>query len=107
VTIDDILSAIEAREKDATPGPWVHDVNELVDEPNVYAHYVCDKHGDPIAESMKSMNDFSDDYEFIAHARTDVPRLVKALRKAVATIEYFGMHACEVDIQSILNGSEQ
>jgi hypothetical protein len=105
VTINDILSAIEAREKDATPGPWVQDIDE-----HTYARYVV--HGERIivsesATSPSKQTGLIADWEFIAHARTDVPRLVKALRQAMDAIDYWGLKTCRFEIESILNGSEQ
>jgi hypothetical protein len=74
LTPDD-LANIEARAEAATEGPWevriAPDFNYDVRVP-----YVDD---DPTSTAY-----IEDDAEFIAHARTDVPRLVRALREAWA-----------------------
>ncbi len=71
------LDAIEARTNAATDGPWSWEVSDDrrwvdVTAPD-YERVIATTHDDDLAD-------------FIAHARTDVPALVAALRDAQATI---------------------
>ena len=71
------LDAIEARTNAATDGPWSWEVSDDrrwvdVTAPD-YERVIATTHDDDLAE-------------FIAHARTDVPALVAALRKAEAQV---------------------
>ena len=72
------LNEIEARANAATEGPWEteHHYNRLTGE-----HVVSEI--PRVAECMGNGDgglDYKEDAEFIAHARTDVPALVAALR---------------------------
>lgn len=94
------LDSIEARANAATDGPWVvkHEpaweadnvqhpdvitvgaqMWEADDEPMTVCLVSTDHEDDPV--------DVLGDAEFIAHARTDVPALVAALREARAEVE--------------------
>lgn len=66
------LAAIRERAEAATEGPWEH-VERRFDGGRVREHSV-ETHAHVIADDL-SLNSA----EFIAHARTDVPRLVAAL----------------------------
>ena len=73
------LNEIEARANAATPGPWEAGCNDR------HMHYVtteneefCQTYGPELYDSQGFFSDA--DTEFIAHARTDVPALVAALR---------------------------
>lgn len=73
------LDEIEARANAATPGPWEAGCNDR------HVLYVtteneefCAEYGPELYDSQGFFSD--DDTEFIAHARTDVPALVAALR---------------------------
>jgi hypothetical protein len=69
---DDELKAIEARAHAATPGPW-EGFDGYVLVPSVGAvEFVTDN---------PSFGDSSNDTEFIASARTDVPALVAEVRR--------------------------
>lgn len=77
------LNEIEARANAATPGPWEAGCNDR------HVLYVtteneefCAEHGPELYDSQGFFSD--DDTEFIAHARTDVPALVAALRAVLA-----------------------
>jgi hypothetical protein len=74
------LAAIRERAEKATPGPWIDNGNEIVAEckPNL-----------GIAGAISD-----EDAEFIAHARTDIPKLIAEVErlhanrdKAVLAIE--------------------
>lgn len=82
---DDELKQIEARANAATPGPWV-DVGygriAVGDETGKSVHWWdwdCVEHG---AQDQA-------DGTFIAHARTDIPSLIAAVRERDARIEAF------------------
>ena len=70
----DRLDAIEARANAATEGPWRIDVGAEIVDPSfeVVAQVVLDE-----------------DNDFIAHARTDVPALVAALRAVMDFADYW------------------
>lgn len=70
----DYLDEIQARADAATPGPWEHvgSYGRIVSGPV----QVCRAYGDDGTATP--------DAAFIAHARTDVPRLVAALRAVEA-----------------------
>ena len=94
------LDAIEARADAATDGPWVvkHEPAweaDNVQHPDVITVGAQMWEGDdePMTVCLVS-TDYEDDpvdvlldAEFIAHARTDVPALVAALREARAEVE--------------------
>lgn len=76
--LTDRLDEIEARAEAATPGPWewhpYMSSGATLAKPNHPGHEV---------NILKTTDDWppvADDAEFIAHARTDVPALVAALR---------------------------
>ena len=75
------LDEIKARAAAATEGPWVNDSTEIgrpfpgTDTIDVWVAESCHPNGDGI--------DGEADAEFIAHARTDVPRLVAALESVL------------------------
>ena len=76
------LNEIEARANAATPGPWEAGCNDR------HMHYVtteneefCQTYGPELYDSQGFFSD--DDTAFIAHARTDVPALVAALKKVL------------------------
>jgi len=75
------LDEIKARAAAATEGPWVNDSTEIgrpfpgTDTIDVWVAESCHPNGDGI--------DGEADAGFIAHARTDVPRLVAALESVL------------------------
>ena len=74
MTAADRLAQIEARADAATDGPWTWASHRTVDG-DEWA--VFDPHDWALASNRDG---WTPDAEFIAHARTDVPRLVAALR---------------------------
>lgn len=76
-----VLDEIEARCNVATPGPWraVHDDNNYEHTVLTKSAFICETTYDQQSSSMKGTA-YKEDAEFIAHSRTDVERLVKALR---------------------------
>ena len=75
--LTDLLDDIEARAEAATPGPWVEEdkgASALVVEGT--EGYSADGSCRAVAEEVY----LAKDRAFIAHARTDVPQLVAALR---------------------------
>jgi hypothetical protein len=73
------LDAIEARANAATPGPWVA---QNYDDAELDGNWPCvDRVGQP--DSAKALAHIvlgSDDAEFIARAREDVPALISRIR---------------------------
>ena len=74
-----ILDEIEARAREATPGPWYKPPPIVFSEPAVQAK----NYKTPIAHvvGMFSANQRHSNAEFIAAARSDVPLLCRALRR--------------------------
>lgn len=90
MTLD--LSAIEAREKAATKGPWTEaKLGPLSDIPAVIHN---DPHPDypedwvPVCTFEACSQEYEadlDDASFIAHARSDIPALIAEVRRLQAT----------------------
>lgn len=88
--IEAILTEIEARAKAALPGPWV----DYMADGNSTVFREVTAPGDT-EQNFSAICDFNErgDWKtpaFVAHARTDVPRLVAALRVAVEALEQLG-----------------
>ena len=78
--IEKLLADIEERAEKATPGPWTHfreghPAVSSIEGTSFYSHY-----------GSLSVNAYKDG-EFIAASRTDVPRLVAALREVDQHLE--------------------
>ena len=84
------LDAIEARAKAATEGPWLFKNNPQLSQ-------LSDKYAD-----FKRF----DDCVFIAHARTDIPRLVAELRAARESVHVVsqGVELIRADAQYLHAG---
>ena len=80
MTANDRLAEIQARAEKATDGPWRHSVER---ERYETAHYVRHGEGEHLAVFTGNYSGASEDGEFIAHARTDVPALAAALEEAL------------------------
>lgn len=84
MSCDKYLSEIEERCKAATPGPWttrfaksIRYVVSLFDPDRVIGRAIC-------MSRQKARSE--DDFEFIAHSRTDIETLVKMVRCARESI---------------------
>lgn len=107
-TTEDILAEIEGRASKATAGPW----DTLCSDHSGYIKATGPIHKSPshhsgINETQKAFNDA----DFIAHARTDVPRMAKAIRRVMAEIKRstdkrFHEH-CFAKIDSVLRGDDE
>jgi len=76
------LKEIEAREEAATPGPWLHK------DADAYGVRSADGINGLRCVASGFLN--NDDIEFVSHSRTDIPRLIKAIRerdKRIAELE--------------------
>lgn len=83
---DEELAAIEARCNWASPGPWRK--SRTTADDRVICFYdvpglETDEIGRCVWENMLSV-----DHEFIAHARTDIPRLLAEVRRLNSTLEH-------------------
>lgn len=84
--LDDMLKEIEARANAATEGPWEYE-HKYFSTQKSYAHRIKKDHF-PIGFEMTSTSnkvlptDVAN-FEFIANARTDVPKLLAMLRLAI------------------------
>lgn len=68
------LDEIEARAKAATPGPWGRNKYGGIGAGEFYIH--------PVLINIEGWEECTDaDLEFIAHARSDVPKLCRAVRE--------------------------
>ncbi|MET1027700.1 MAG: hypothetical protein ABWY00_11070 [Dongiaceae bacterium] len=81
------LTDIAERSAKATPGPWQVLTEELVDAAWINAAGPDDDL--PIALfDYRNGDENKANAEFLAHARTDIPRLLEALREARQRIEH-------------------
>lgn len=81
-TLPDLLSEIKKRADEATPGEWIEHSAGLIRE----------KNGDCDIARVYDHSSFRNgavetNSKFIAHSRTDVPRLVAALKLAIGAME--------------------
>lgn len=88
------LDKIEARAEKATPGPWEPSVVERVDPGYCHvrrgagpAHFDYWERGSQ-GKYVSSEPEAKTDADFIAHARTDIPRLIAVVRKAILRGEH-------------------
>lgn len=85
------LEAIKAREAAATPGTWISDQKEpyefvirVEDKPlNVIALL-----GDPVS-GYGDMEEYANDAQFVAHARKDIPDLIKEVNRLKTELDKF------------------
>lgn len=90
--LDEVLAEIEARASAATPGPWV------CRSEDGYDYDVIDPSGRRVFSDGSACGEYGADIDldgpdaaFIMAARTDVPRLVAALREAMKmAVDLFG-----------------
>ena len=82
MSISDRLDQIEARADAATEGPWE---KRTVNGWGMVVSYSTDAMIQLVAEFRHKERDLND-AEFIAHARTDVPELVEAVRRRDAAL---------------------
>lgn len=90
--IKSLLDQIEQREKAATEGPWLRDPSLSFDHIHTLnpTTAVGNKHN-PLATlrryNVEEYKESDGNADFIAHSRTDVPKLGKALRMAIYALE--------------------
>lgn len=77
------LDIIEARANAATKGPWRWQANDKGYPQEIVGN---DDGLILVAQTITGPEHFPSEAEFIAHARTDVPALVAALREAETTL---------------------
>ena len=85
------LAAIRARADQAAPGPWQH--GDQNDQDGIYAA------GSATAIACREAGGTAADAEFIAAARTDIPRLlatVKEYHEIVAMLAYYPSYQDDV-----------
>lgn len=83
---DDELTAIRGREQAATPGPWFY-------HPRTEEIY----YGDPGDDRNNYMICNPEDFEFAAHARTDIPALLAEIDRLRAEVSRLTNAACAID----------
>jgi len=88
-TLNETLEEIEARANAATEGPWHHDGQFTPDDVSVWSGTgpsakFLGNIGERVISAIGVVMDTElADAEFIAHARTDVPKLLAMLRLAI------------------------
>ncbi len=107
--IETILSEIEQRAEKATPGPWTAIHGDSYDAyPHISAaghHFIAydaTQQDPPVREERFDYPGLDADAELIAHARTDIPRLLKALRHEMETSDHLRNHT--EDVQWFVRG---
>ena len=104
---DDELKEIQARALAATPGPWEPDVDGSISQ-----HWTCHQPwGEIVSTDVECLSCCyggrasgvanGADREFIAHARTDVPRLVAEIWRAKAEAWDEGYMAGHEDARAV------
>ena len=84
------LASIEARAREATPGPWEHDIE---------GNYIDGRGGTTAVARLLDYDDISAaDGAFIVAARTDVPDLIADLRLERSRIEA-ALVLCRAEIE--------
>lgn len=82
------LQEIKARAEKATPGPWT-----IEDEGDALVAKRCPEIEDDYVGCFSNLClgecKNTDDSEFIAASRTDIPKLIDALEEAIATIRFY------------------
>ena len=81
--LETYLKEVKDRAEAATPGPWRLLRNEEMDQ-----FFVCDKDDKIILKAF----DFAYDCELAAHARTDIPTLLKLVEAQQEIIDNHGWH---------------
>lgn len=82
-TLQQLIDEIKLRCEAATPGPWRIDILRML-KPRVEDVYRIGAGGLPEGSS-------SNNAEFIAHARTDIPKLVEALEKCITQRDFYAL----------------
>jgi hypothetical protein len=85
------LAAIEARCEAATPGPWESLDSQVMRD-------VRWRRG-PIASCLSSYESSQLDAKFIAAARTDIPRLLAALREQSDRVKHYQWEASQLQAE--------
>lgn len=78
--LEDMLKEIEARANAATPGPWDNRCKEFSNSER--ARHIWSEYG-WLCTLESPLDSKEVDATFIAHARTDVPKLLAMLRLAI------------------------
>lgn len=86
---DEQLAEIEARAEKAFPGPWKHYIDREWHSPDrvIEAANTWVVIRDENCEHNWKLGRNEDNYEFIAHARTDIPMLIAEVRRLRAQYE--------------------
>lgn len=99
MALQDVLNEMEGRANSATKGPWEHCKGGSPFSP---AHRIVCEHAVLLYVDSEHLNADAN-FDFVAAARTDVPKLVKALRYAMKNWGY----GVEDELTAILNGENQ
>jgi hypothetical protein len=79
MTLQQKLEEIKERAEKATDGPWLNDERIVLQDSGIQPHICYSYTADGYSLTDKPI----ENAEFIAHARTDVPLLLKALAKCI------------------------
>jgi len=92
--INDVLDEMQGRCDGATMGPWLfYREDSRVD--SLVGGWICAK------------DVTSQDGKFIAHSRTDMEKLIEALRDAIDSLKAEGAYLYLKSIEQILNGGDE
>jgi hypothetical protein len=94
------LRKIKERAEKATEGPWVYDVGNLEVESHAdkfYRHVVVHVKNDLGDRIKEGRCHYDVDAEFIAHARTDIPKLLRVIERLEAQRNHFILRNCASD----------
>lgn len=91
MTLEQFLAGVEGRANEATNGPWSHQGHGEV-RADLDAEFTKN-----IADCGFNSPDSENDGEFIAHSRTDIPRLIAMLRKAIKQRDSLHNEYCQKD----------
>ena len=95
MTAADRLNEIEARANAATEGPW----EAYRPNPAYRIYEICSTTPQGLDETLAEVSGYnaSDDADFIAHARTDVPALMAALRAVLDLADRWAAQSTDYD----------
>ena len=104
-TLNDMLKEIEARANAATPGPWDNRCKEFSNSER--ARHIWSEYG-WLCTLESPLDSKEVDAAFIAHARTDVPKLLAMLRLAIAqrNVALQGCNITEEDFHRLVAGRD-
>lgn len=81
--LESYLQEVKERAEKATPGAWLHEKHK---DDYVFPPASCGEDHPPVCDVSNSN---SRDADFIAHSRTDIPKLLAMLEEALEAIRFY------------------